>query len=73
MTTTSQRQEGPDVVLSTLDADIHVINHAKDACGIQLAHDAFDSSSALLTTIKVRYILFCHDELRAYIFEGRYG
>lgn len=73
MDSTSQEQKGPDVVLSTLDADIQVINRAKDAYGIQLAQDAFDSSSTLLTTIKVRPLLFRHDEPRAHICAGRYG
>ena len=58
MASTSQRQDGRDGVLSALDADVQVLNHAKDTCGATPpAQDAFDSASALLTTIKVRSLL----------------
>ena len=57
MASTSQRQDGRDGVLSALDADVQVLNHAKDTCGAPPAQDAFDSASTLLTTIKVRSLL----------------
>ncbi|KAF9781673.1 hypothetical protein BJ322DRAFT_1213014 [Thelephora terrestris] len=52
MASTSQRKRGRDDDRSTLDADIQVLNHAMDACHLQPARDAFDSASALLTTIR---------------------
>ena len=54
MASTSREQNGRDGALSTFDADIQALNHAKDTCGLPPAQGAFDSSSALLTTIKVR-------------------
>ena len=41
-------------VLSSLDADIQVLSHAKDGCNVPPAQDAFGCSSVLLTTIRVR-------------------
>jgi hypothetical protein len=58
MASTSQRKRGRDDDGSTLDADIRVLNRAMDACHLQPARDAFDSASALLTTIRVRFLLF---------------
>ena len=57
MASTSQRQEGLDGVLTTLDADIQVLSHAKDTCGIPPVQDAFDSAGALLATIRVCLLL----------------
>ena len=54
MGSTSQRQEKPNGVPSTLDADIQVLSQAKDTCGIPPVQGVFDSAGALLTTIRVR-------------------
>ena len=73
MASASQRQRGRDGIRSTLDADVQALDHAKDTCGLPPAQDAFDSSSALLTTIKVPSLLFRHGEPRAHIYAGQYG
>ncbi|KAF9789802.1 hypothetical protein BJ322DRAFT_557922 [Thelephora terrestris] len=52
MASTSQGQKVHYVVSSTLDADIQALNDARDNCNITPAQDAFDASSALLTTIR---------------------
>jgi hypothetical protein len=62
--------EGRDGVLSTLDADIQVLSHAKDTCGIPPVQDAFDSAGALLTTIRVRSLLLRGCELQAHVSSG---
>ena len=61
MTSTSQRTEGRDRVLSTLDVFIQVLIIAKDTCGILPAQAAFESASVLLTMIRVRLPLLRED------------
>ncbi|KAF9787210.1 hypothetical protein BJ322DRAFT_708206 [Thelephora terrestris] len=51
MASTSWRQKGRDL-LSSFEADIQLLNRAKDTRDLPPAHDAFDSASALLTTIR---------------------
>ena len=70
MASTSQTQEGPDGVPSTFDADIQVLSHAKDTSGIPPVQDAFASTSALLTTIKVRSLPFRRCELQTHVYSG---
>jgi hypothetical protein len=70
MASTSQRQGGHDGALSTLDADIQAINHAKDTCGIPPAQDAFDSAGAFLTTIRVCFLPLRGFELQAHVYSG---
>ena len=70
MASTSQTQEGRDGVPSTLDADIKVINIAKGTCGIRPVQIAFDSASALLTTIRVQFHLFRGYDVRAHAHLG---
>ena len=70
MASTSQKQKERDGVRSTLDADIQAVERAKGACGLPPAQDAFGSSSALLTTIRVRSFPFRRDELRAHVYAG---
>ena len=53
MTSISQTQKARNVAPSSLDADIKVLDRAKSTCGIPPAQIAFDSASALLTTIRV--------------------
>ena len=73
MASVSKRQEGSDDFHSTLDADIQVLNHAKDDCGIPPALDASDFPSALLDTIGVRFLPFRDDEPQSHVHAGRYG
>ena len=70
MASTSQTQKGRNTVPSTLDADIQVINHAKGTCGVRPVQVAFDSASALLTTIRVRSHLFRGYEVRTQVHSG---
>ena len=70
MASASQTQKGRDNVPSTLDADIEVINHAKGTCDIRPAQVAFDSASALLVTIRVRFHLFRGYEVRTHVHPG---
>ena len=70
MASTSRIQKGRSGVPSTLDADIEVMNLAKGTCGIQPAQIAFDSASALLTTIRVRSHLFRGCGVRAHVHSG---
>ena len=67
MASTSERQKKRDTVLSTFDADIQLLNHARETRDLPQAQDAFDSAGALLTTIKVRSLLFRRDGLRAHV------
>ena len=73
MASTSQNQKGRDAVPSTLDADIKVLDRAKDTCGVRPAQIAFDSASALLTTIRVRSHLFGGYEVRIHVHSGLRG
>lgn len=70
MASTSQGQNGRDGVLSTLDTDIQILNHAKDTCGIPPVQDAFDSTGSLLTTIRVRSLSLRSCGLQAHVFSG---
>ena len=73
MDVNSQRQKGRDGALSSLNMAIDVINLAKDIVDIAPAKAAFGSVSALLTMIRVRFFLFCNDELRVYMYPGLDG
>ena len=55
MASTSQRPEGRDPVLPTLDVFIQVLSIAKDTCGIPPAQIAFGSAGALLSMIRARF------------------
>ena len=52
-TTSSQRPNGRDGVLSRLNAAIYDLNLAKETTGIVPAKNTFDFASALLTRIRV--------------------
>ena len=73
MASMSQNQKGRDDVPSTLDADIKVLDRAKGTCGVRPAQIAFDSASALLTTIRVRSHLFGGYEVRIHVHSGLRG
>ena len=70
MASTSQRQKARHGVPLSLDADIKALDRAKGACSIPHAQIAFDSASALLTTIRVRSHLFRGYELQAHVDSG---
>ena len=52
----SQQFKGRDVVLSTLDGSVQVLNLAKDTCGIPPAQIVFGSASVLLTMIRASFL-----------------
>ena len=70
MGSTSQRQEKPNGVPSTLDAGIQVLSQAKDTCGIPPVQGVFDSAGALLTTIRVCSLLFRGRRLQVHLSSG---
>ena len=70
MASTSQTQKARNVVPSSLDADIKVLDRAKSACSIPPAQIAFDSASALLATIRVRAHLFRGYEIQSHVRSG---
>ena len=67
MASTSQRPEGRDGVLSTLDLIIQGLNLVKDTCGIPPAQAAFGSVSALLTMIRVNFSLLCDEFMSMFV------
>ena len=73
MASTSQSQKGRNATPSTLDADIEVLDRAKGTCDIPPAQIAFNSASALLTTIRVRSHLFRGCEVRSHVHPGLHG
>jgi hypothetical protein len=56
MDTNSQGPKGRNGVLSTLNATIETLNHAKDISRITPAKAVFGSVTVLLTVIKVRFL-----------------
>jgi hypothetical protein len=73
MDVNSQQPKGRDGALSSLNMAIDAINLAKDIVDIAPAKAAFGSVSALLTMIRVRFFLFCSDELQAHVYPGLDG
>jgi hypothetical protein len=72
MTTTPQRPEGRNGVLTTLDASTQVLNLAKDPCGIPLAQIALGSAGILLTMILVRFPLLSEDKPLTHFYLGHH-
>ena len=60
----SKRQKRRDDVLSLLDAAIEAVNLAKEVSSPTPAKVVFGTVSILLTTIRVRLLLFRNDGLR---------
>ena len=56
METESQRLEGPDGTLSSLNTAIDNLDLARDKSSVKPAKDAIDSAHLLLTTIRVRFL-----------------
>ena len=73
MASTSQRKRERNDGRSTLDADIQALNRAMGTCGISPAQNAFGSAGALLTTIRVRSLLFRSGEPQAHVYAGLHG
>ena len=61
MTDKSQRPKGRDGILSLLDVAISGLDLAKELSGIAPAQAAFGTVSALLTMIRVCFLLFCDE------------
>ena len=60
-------------VLSPLKAAIDELNLSKELASIVLAKDAFATVGTLLTMIRVRFLLFCHETFQAHTWPGLYG
>jgi hypothetical protein len=73
MAAESQQPEGRDGVISSLNMAIDVLNLAKELSSITPAKAVFGSVSILLTTIKVRFPLFCDEMLQAHAWPGLNG
>lgn len=73
MASASQPPNGRDGVLSTLDVIIQGLNLVKDTCGIPPAQAAIGTVSALLTMMKVRFLLFRDEKLLVHVHPGLYG
>ena len=67
------RPKGRDNVFPTLDVVIRDLSLVKDSCGVQQAQAAFDSTTDLLTTIRVRHLLFSGGKLPTDVFLVRDG
>ena len=59
--------------LSLLNAAIEAMNLAKEISSVTPAKAVFGSVSALLTMIRVRFLLVRHGELWVYVYPGLYG
>ena len=57
MATNSQRPEGQDGILSSLNVAIDALNLAKETSSVIPAKAAFASTSDLLATIRVSFLL----------------
>lgn len=64
----SQKPKGRDATLSTLNLAIDALNILSDVSGIEPAKIAFSSVSALLTMIRVCFLLSRNDELLAHVY-----
>ena len=70
----SQQLKGRrDGALSTLNVTIEVLNLAKEMSSITPAKAVFGTVSALLTMIKVRFLLFSDREFPTHIYPGHHG
>ena len=68
-----QQPRGRGGALSLLNVAIDALDLAKEVSVITPARAAFASVSILLTMIRVRFPLFCDDELRAHVDPGLHG
>jgi len=58
-----QRPKERDGTLSSLNVTIETLNLAKEISGIAPAKAVFGSVSVLLTMIRVRFFIFCDNNL----------
>ena len=70
MATSSARQKNRENSLDLLDAAIEAVNLAKEMTSATPAKAVFGTVAVLLTTIKVRLLPSCNDELRVYTYPG---
>ena len=61
MEATSQRPKDKEGAISALNTTIEAMNLAKEISSITPAKAAFGVVSVLLTMLRVRFLLFCHD------------
>ena len=73
MSTKSQRPNGRDAVLSSLNMAIEALNLAKEVSSITPAKAVFGTVSILLTMIKACFILFCDEVFRTHTQLGHDG
>jgi len=66
MDSKSQRPKRLDGAISPLNVAIEALNLAKEVSSITPAKAVFGSVSAILTMIRVRFLLFCNDLLQAH-------
>ena len=66
MTDNSQRPEGRDKAVSTLNMAIGVLNTAKEATSTTPVNPVFGSVATLLTTIRVYSFLLCDETFQAH-------
>ena len=67
------KPKGRNRAVSTLNGLINILNIAKDACAIKPARVAFGSVGELLTTIRVRSLLFYDYEPQTHVCSGHRG
>ena len=72
MAAKSQRPNGQNGALSSLNVAIDILNLAKEVSSITPAKAAFGSVSILLTMIKVHF-LFCDETLQVHTLPGLGG
>jgi len=73
MDSKSQRPKRPDGAISPLNVAIEALNLAKEVSSITPAKAVFGSVSAILTMIRVRFLLFCNDLLQVHTQTGFNG
>ena len=73
MAANSQRPKGRDRVLSALNVAIDVLNLAKEVSNVTPAKAVFGSVGVLLTMIRVRFGLFCHEIFQVHTQPGLDG
>ena len=70
MAASSRRQKSRENTLDLLGAAIEAVNLAKEMSSPTPAKAVFGTVSILLTTIRVRLLLFCIDGLRVHTYPG---
>ena len=68
MVAASQQPKGQDATISALNLAIDGLNILKEVSSIEPIKTVFGSVIALLTMIRVRFLLSCDDELPAHVY-----